>query len=113
MKMIFGFIVLLVLIAAFFLFPKPAENNVGSDNPINENKNSESVNSRGIVLSKSLISEHNKPDDCWLFIDDSVYSATNFLQNHSGGPDKITPYCGGDQPELLNLEFIQQEPKRF
>lgn len=86
-KVLFGSSILILIIVVFLVFPKPSVEEVESKDATTE---------KYVILKKSLIAEHNKSDDCWLFIDDSVYNVTNFLQNHSGGPDKILPYCGGD-----------------
>ena len=60
------------------------------------NFKSENPTDKYVLLDKNLIAEHNKIDDCWLYIDDSVYVVTSFIQSHSGGQEKILPFCGGD-----------------
>lgn len=40
-------------------------------------------NSRTIAARTVL--QHNKPDDCWIVVDDEVWDVTTFHQEHPGG----------------------------
>jgi cytochrome b involved in lipid metabolism len=42
------------------------------------------------------VAKHSTPDDCWMIVNGNVYNLTSYLNQHPGGPDKITPYCGKD-----------------
>ena len=46
----------------------------------------------GIAMSE--FSMHNMPEDCWLLYQGEVYDITDWLPNHPGGADRITPHCG-------------------
>ena len=98
-----AFLILIALFVNSKVLNESKENEVVDQNigqnistPPEVSSKTEAPIEKYIALIPSLISEHNKSDDCWLFIDDSVYNVTNFLKNHSGGPDKILPYCGKD-----------------
>jgi cytochrome b involved in lipid metabolism len=54
------------------------------------------------VLTPQEVVKHNNSNDCWIIIENKVYSATDFLSRHPGGGSLITTYCGGDatQPFL-------------
>ena len=45
------------------------------------------------------ISKHNTPEDCWLLLNDNVYSVTGFDAKHPGGT-AILQGCGEDATEL-------------
>ncbi len=40
------------------------------------------------------VASHNTVKDCWIIINDKVYSVGKFLGEHPGGASDITPYCG-------------------
>lgn len=42
------------------------------------------------------LAEHNKPDDCWVAIDDTVYNVTQYLKVHPGGYDQLFQFAGTD-----------------
>ena len=55
------------------------------------------------------VAEHNKPDDCWVIINDRVLDVTKFLEDHPGGDEKILEHAGFDFFSFfhnLNLFFI-------
>lgn len=37
---------------------------------------------------------HNNIDDCYIAIQDKVYDVTGFIDQHTGGVDKIVSGCG-------------------
>jgi len=98
MKFIIGVVVIVVLLVfGYSYFKKPSDAPVKDDGvTTNEPLPTATESEKYLVLSRESISEHKTATDCWLYIDDSVYVVTNFLQMHSGGPDKILPYCGSD-----------------
>ncbi|MFS8159319.1 MAG: cytochrome b5 domain-containing protein [Candidatus Roizmanbacteria bacterium] len=55
-----------------------------------------------IVLTSTEISKHSNSSDCWIIIENKVYSVSDFLSHHPGGGGLISPYCGKDatQPFL-------------
>ncbi|MFN6992356.1 MAG: cytochrome b5 domain-containing protein [Fervidobacterium sp.] len=60
------------------------------------------TNKGTVILSLGEISKHNNQKDCWIIIENKVYSVTDFLSIHPGGSDRIISYCGSDatQPFL-------------
>jgi cytochrome b involved in lipid metabolism len=40
------------------------------------------------------IEKHNKPDDCWIVVNDAVYDMTRFMKKHPGGEKIIELYAG-------------------
>lgn len=98
MKIILGLAITIILIASIYLYFKKPKEVPAEDNKVtaDESRLELSGTEEYITLSRELISKHKAIDDCWLYVDDSVYVVTAFLQMHSGGPDKISPYCGGD-----------------
>ena len=55
------------------------------------------------VYTLEEIALHNKPEDCWLLVENKVYDVTNFIAsgNHGGG-DAILAGCGIDATQLFN-----------
>ena len=47
-------------------------------------------------LTTTELTKHNIKDDCWLLINNNIYSVTTYLRMHPGGVRTITPYCGQD-----------------
>jgi len=64
------------------------------------------VSSRRIDTEYSFteISRHNKEGDCWLVIEDKVYDATSFVDEHPGGYI-ILDGAGKDATGLFNSDF--------
>lgn len=48
------------------------------------------------TYSLSEVATHNTSDDCWIIIDEQVYSVAGYLSAHPGGANAIVPYCGKD-----------------
>ena len=51
-------------------------------------------------ISLSELAKHNKPDDCWLMINDRIYDVTKAIGSHPGGP-AILAGCGKDATEMF------------
>jgi cytochrome b involved in lipid metabolism len=49
-----------------------------------------------LSLTSTEIAKHNSAGDCWIIIQGSVYNATQYLNLHPGGSDRIAPFCGQD-----------------
>ncbi|ORX83907.1 nitrate reductase [Basidiobolus meristosporus CBS 931.73] len=49
--------------------------------------------------SHNEIKEHNKPDDCWVLINEQVYDVTKFIAMHPGGRNSIEINAGSDCTE--------------
>ncbi|KAG7891875.1 hypothetical protein KL925_001819 [Ogataea polymorpha] len=48
------------------------------------------------VVSFEELQTHNKPDDCWIAINQKVYDVTEFIKTHPGGVARILRYAGND-----------------
>ncbi len=46
--------------------------------------------------SKAEVAKHGSTSDCWIIVSKGVYNVTDFLGQHRGGADQITPFCGKD-----------------
>jgi cytochrome b involved in lipid metabolism len=47
-------------------------------------------------MPMATVAEHNAPEDCWLVINNNIYSVADYIANHPGGEKNITDYCGKD-----------------
>lgn len=47
-------------------------------------------------FSRQEILEHNKPGDCWIIIDNSIYDITSFITKHPGGSEILESRVGED-----------------
>lgn len=54
--------------------------------------------------SAADVAKHNSNTDCWIIIENNVYNVTNFLNQHPGGADRITPYCGKDATQAFDTQ---------
>ncbi|KAG7855711.1 hypothetical protein KL939_004175 [Ogataea angusta] len=48
------------------------------------------------VVSFEELQKHNKPEDCWIAINQNVYDVTEFIKTHPGGVARILRYAGND-----------------
>lgn len=62
---------------------------------------STSRNTSSSQYSASDVSIHNSRTDCWITINSKVYNVTGFLDQHPGGVQEITPYCGKDATQAF------------
>ena len=53
------------------------------------------VNAPG-TYTMSQVAQHNTPGDCWTVINGVIYSMSDFVNRHPGGPDRIIAICGID-----------------
>lgn len=37
------------------------------------------------LISAHQVVEHNKPEDCWIVVEDEIWDVTDFAQEHPGG----------------------------
>merc|ERR1712137_468320 len=59
--------------------------------------------------SKEEIERHNKPNDCWLIVDNKVYDVTEYVEDHVGGVEAISKHAGKDNTAGV---FGPQHPER-
>ncbi|CCE61855.1 hypothetical protein TPHA_0B01820 [Tetrapisispora phaffii CBS 4417] len=53
------------------------------------------------VITPEEVARHNKRDDCWVVINDSVYNLTDFIDSHPGGKNVIVANSGKDVTKLF------------
>lgn len=46
------------------------------------------------LISEAEISSHDSEQDCWVVYKSKVYDLTDYLPEHPGRANTITPYCG-------------------
>lgn len=56
------------------------------------------------TLSLTEIAKHNKASDCWLLINNKVYSVSGYLSAHPGGAGTIIPSCGKEATQLFDTK---------
>ena len=54
------------------------------------------------------VAAHNTPADCWAAIEGSVYDLTDWIGQHPGGPEHITPLCGTDATSAFETQHSGQ-----
>lgn len=54
------------------------------------------------TFSLEEVAKHNKPEDCWLVIENKVYDVTKFLNEHPGGKKVVLNLAGKDATEKFN-----------
>lgn len=50
------------------------------------------------------IAEHSSASDCWIIINQKVYSVGRFLGEHPGGASTILPYCGKEATKAFDTQ---------
>lgn len=55
------------------------------------------------VYTYAEVAKHNKPEDCWLIIGDGVYDASDYLNEHPGGPIVLSTRAG----KIVTVAFDQ------
>ena len=51
------------------------------------------------LISIKELRQHKNTKEPWIVINNEVYDATEFLEDHPGGPESITAVAGGDATE--------------
>ena len=70
---------------------------MGSDNkPSSSSSSSDEKKASLPTFTLADISKHNKQSDCWIAMNGGVYNATEFLDEHPGGPELIMQHAGKD-----------------
>ena len=52
-------------------------------------------------LTSDLVASHNTANDCWIIVQNKVYSVSSYLTQHPGGADRIIPYCGQEATQAF------------
>ncbi len=66
-----------------------------------ENDNTGSAQPEPGLYTLSDVNLHDRQEDCWTVINDSVYDLTSFVSRHPGGVKNIIRLCGIDGTELF------------
>lgn len=45
-----------------------------------------------------------------MIVNGNVYNLTSYLNQHPGGPDKLTPYCGQDVTQPFDHKSTNGQP---
>lgn len=61
------------------------------------------VTTTGYTIAQ--VSTHASIQDCWLLIDNKVYDVTSFINEHPGGSQMITNWCGQEATQA----FVTQD----
>jgi len=56
------------------------------------------------TFTSDQVATHDTTTDCWLIINDKVYSVGKFLGEHPGGASTITPYCGKEATRAFDTQ---------
>ena len=56
------------------------------------------------TFTVAQVGTHDNSSDCWLIINNKVYSVASFLGDHPGGASTILPYCGKEATTAFNTK---------
>ena len=56
------------------------------------------------TFTADQVAMHDTSSDCWLIINNKVYSVSAFLGEHPGGAFTITPYCGKEATKAFDTQ---------
>lgn len=48
------------------------------------------------IFTLDQIAEHSSLEDCWIVVEEVVYDITEFPDEHPGGAEAVTQWCGQD-----------------
>jgi cytochrome b involved in lipid metabolism len=86
------FIALFVIILGAGVFFKQGKTTAPALTPLAQQSSAPAAS----AILASEVARHNSSGDCWVTISNKVYNVTNLIPIHTGGADKIIPYCGKD-----------------
>ncbi|MFH0739800.1 MAG: cytochrome b5-like heme/steroid binding domain-containing protein [bacterium] len=92
-KIITGIIWTAILVLCIFLYYAP--------NPQIPSPAINATSTADLTLTTIQIAKHNTAGDCWIIINNKVYSIANYLSTHPGGRNTITPYCGKEATQAF------------
>uniref|UniRef100_A0A0N4ZKE5 non-specific serine/threonine protein kinase n=1 Tax=Parastrongyloides trichosuri TaxID=131310 RepID=A0A0N4ZKE5_PARTI len=68
---------------------------------IQKHSKQKNLRSESNIVTLEELSQHNKPNDCWIILNGKVYDVTEYLEYHPGGVSEITNYAGMDATEAF------------
>src|SRR5690606_31021512 len=94
-----------VLIGGFLSKNQQNSNPTSSTTEPTQTSNSQAASSNeNNSFTQEQVAQHSSPRDCWIIIDSGVYDVTEFLPQHPGGSQRITPYCGRDATAAFSTQ---------
>lgn len=54
------------------------------------------------VYAREEVSQHNKPNDCWVIYKGAVIDVSTFINKHPGGAHLLLPFLGGEITEAFD-----------
>src|SRR3989344_3395630 len=92
-----GFVLMIavLILLAYYL----SQYQTGTSAPVVQVQGTDGSGTGSVVLSAAEVARHNGAQSCWLLIEGKVYDATNYMNVHPGGRDRILPFCGADATE--------------
>ncbi|QQS44454.1 cytochrome b5 domain-containing protein [Candidatus Roizmanbacteria bacterium] len=106
-------VVLVILGGVVFLTPKNQQSNIKTQTQQTETTN-QATSSDQIQNEYSIadVRAHGTESSCWSAVNGKVYDLTNWINQHPGGPEKITQICGIDGSQGFNGQHGgQSEPE--
>ena len=64
------------------------------------------------TFSSRAVAAHSTSGDCWVIVSFVVYDLSNFVDQHPGGAEAITNYCGVDGTKSFYKEGRHPESAR-
>lgn len=99
-KIIASIVIVLALIAAFYLLSGRTAVSTSKDLPEAEIQSAASSTAYTLVE----VGQHADASSCWAAINGKVYDLTQWINQHPGGPDKILSICGTDGSAAFNRQ---------
>lgn len=78
--------------------------------PQSINSSNQKTQNQTVVLTLNEIAKHNSVNDCWLIINNNVYEATNYINNHPGGAKNIISFCGQEATNAFATKGKKNKP---
>lgn len=96
------------ILTAGLVFYQDRTNLTGQNNALSQSPSAqvlpEAEKAKGLTLNLTEISKHNSPKDCWLIINNKIYSVAGYLSAHPGGAAAIMPYCGKEATQAFAVK---------
>ena len=61
------------------------------------------------AITMAEVAKHNSVSSCWFTVDNKVYDATSFIDQHSGGSNPILQSCGQDASSYFHSRHGNRE----